>query len=180
MATGTIAQYKIDSIAAHLVAPQAAEISKLENELSAEYTKRALVLLPTKVRECFEEHPEYMYTRNYLYVKGSLRSRNDTVHISVNLPKMANADTPPISSEDEAHLALLVNKIKELQKVRDVLRRKSICAIEKIKTYKRLQVEFPEAYKILIEKVDIGDVKDDSICDTVESLRAELGVTEKK
>ena len=179
MATGKIAQYKIDAIATHLVEDYRTQITNLTEKLSSEYVKRATALLPTKVQECLKEHPEYMYTSGYVYLQGLVQNKR-SIHIPTEVIKLANGDTAPISAQDKVELGAMVDKIVELEKTRDTLKNKSVCAIEKIKTYKRLEAEFPEAYKILVEKVDRGDVKSDTICDTVESLRAELGVTEKK
>lgn len=176
---GTIAKYKIDSIASHLVEDVRVKIKELEEELETEYSEMALKLMPAKVVEAMKEHPEYFYIGNpYIYVKGTKNSHS--ISLKVQLPRMYNSNIPGISEEDKEYISRKVDILQDMMDSKSVLYRKSICAIEKIKTYKRLQVEFPEAYKILIEKVDKGDVKDGSICDTVESLRAELGVTEKK
>jgi hypothetical protein len=177
MATGVIAQYKIDSIATHLVAPQGKKIEELLKTAGEEYTERALSALPTMVRDTFSEFPECMAHRTSVYFYGT--TKKESVCIRVDVPDLDLRKDIELSAEDKVFMGNLIDEILHLRQSKGVLYGKSVCAIEKIKTYKRLQVEFPEAYKILIEKVDKGDVKSDTLCDTVESLRAELGVTEK-
>ena len=177
---GAIAKYKIDSIAAHLMADIDSTLQTMREELSEMYKVAAFKVIPKEVKELFDQESPYINTCSYYYIKSSKETSNRNVGITLTLPVDRKEREHSLLPFDLEKLSECATNILNKEQERSTLYRKSICAIEKIKTYKRLQVEFPEAYKILIEKVDKGDVKDDSICDTVESLRAELGVTETK
>ena len=179
MATGVIAKYKIDSISAHLMADIDSTLQTMREELSEMYKVAAFKVIPKEVKELFDQESPYINTCSYYYIKSSKKTSNRNVGITLTLPVDRKEREHSLLPSDLEKLSKCATNILNKEQERSTLYRKSICAIEKIKTYKRLQVEFPEAYKILIEKVDKGDVKDDSICDTVESLRAELGVTDK-
>lgn len=176
---GAIAKYKIDSIASHLMADIDSTLKTMRKEISEMYKVAAFKVIPREIKELFEQENPYVNTASYYYVR-SLEETSGRIGITLNLPVARGKGLHDLLQSDLEELAKCATSILNKEKERNTLYLKSICAIEKIKTYKRLQVEFPEAYKILIEKVDKGDVKDDSICDTVESLRAELGVTETK
>ena len=52
------------------------------------------------------------------------------------------------------------------------------CTLSKLRTYKRIEQEFPEAYKVLITQVDKLPAID-NLCDNVEELRAKLNTKTK-
>lgn len=70
----------------------------------------------------------------------------------------------------------LLEEQREIEKNKNQLYNKIRCTLESLKTYKKIEMNFPEAYKVLIEDVEGLRFKD--LCTDVEKLRAEL--TNKK
>lgn len=69
----------------------------------------------------------------------------------------------------------------KLEKIKREIRGKSSCVLDTINTYKQLQEQFPEAYKILIEKIDKEAKIIPNRCDSIEGLRVQLSqITEEK
>ena len=79
-------------------------------------------------------------------------------------------------SKEEAALRGLLAKRRMVLQERLTLENKVKCVLSKLRTYKKIEKDFPAAYKVLIEQVDgLGIVtKSGSLCDDVESLRAVL------
>ena len=72
--------------------------------------------------------------------------------------------------------ALLIwnQEIKDLEDEERKVKNQIRCTVSKLKTYKKLQDNFPEAYEVLILKVDMNMELHDSLCDSVEELRAKI------
>lgn len=66
----------------------------------------------------------------------------------------------------------ICNEIFELTKKTNILKNKMTCIMDKITTVNRLKDEFPEGYKAYYDLLDIKG--DDTMCDSIENLRAEL------
>lgn len=120
-------------------------------------------LLPfVKENSSFVKTTRYIYTRNldhgdkYITLDEFV-SGNDTV-----------TDRATMKRED------MVNQVKSVKQDINRVTNKINCTLNTIGTTRRLQQEWPEAYKLYLESMNMEPEEKNNGCDQVESPRAEL------
>ena len=120
-------------------------------------------LLPfVKENSGFVKTTKYIYLWNLDYsdkyiTLGEFVSGNDTV-----------IDKASMQCED------MVNQIKSVKQDIKQMTNRINCTLNTIGTTRKLEQEWPEAYKAYLESINMEPEEKDNGCDQVESLRAEL------
>ena len=183
-----IAQYQKEKIVDFLVEPINEKLEKARKEIGEVVDEFVIANTPKEVLEFAEKYPNVCNIERefyYNYIK-CLTHKIEGCHIPLSQPKVSGAipefwDRFNASKGCEKIKNTILPKIMRLEKIRKEIRGKSSCVLDTINTYKQLQEQFPEAYKILIEKVDKAEKIIPNRCDSIEGLRAQLSqITEEK
>lgn len=174
---GIIAGYKIDKLSDIMVSDLSIKMDKIKGELSRILHNECIKLVPNNVLEVWKQHPQVIIMERPLYVELGSKDYSST-RIPLNSPKLPDEAFEKLKASEcfintiEAY----ANKYNELYDLRIITRGKIKCTVSKLKTYNKLKVNFPEAYKVLVETIDGDIVLPDSgnLCDSIEELRAEL------
>lgn len=133
------------------------EISQVQVEMSEALTAVAAKYIPVDVFHFMKTHPEYIQTTKLMTVNGKINGESVYIcgYIKIPIPYY------PLSIEvnEEALLPLkeISDRIKDLQEKRSVIRLEVLHRIYRCGSVARLEKEYPEAYKILVE-IEAGPV----------------------
>jgi hypothetical protein len=183
-----IAQYQKEKIVEFLVEPINEKLEKARKEIGEVVDEFVVANTPKEVFEFAEKYPNICNIEKefyYNYIK-CLAQKIDGCQIPLSRPKISGAipefwDRFNASKDCEKIKNTILPKIMKLEKIKREIRGKSSCVLDTINTYKQLQEQFPEAYKILIEKIDKEAKIIPNRCDSIEGLRAQLSqITEEK
>lgn len=179
MATKTISQQKVADLS-HLMVKHLSEKSnqlreqvkvKIEQFLRKDYSKEVL--------DFFTKYPNLVVKCEGIslyYAFDNQRDYRFTVY--PNLPKYPDKDSDLVKMFKLGEGADLIDDLMKQycanEKKKNELRNKIKCTLNTLKSYARIKNEFPEAYKLLVEKIDEEVLNTDDPCTDIESLRAEL------
>lgn len=127
------------------------QIVRVQAEMSEVLTAVAAKYIPMDVFHFMKTRPEYIQTTKLMTVNGKING--ETVYICgyVKMP----IPYYPLSIEVDEEALLPINEIKErlkdLQEKWNVVRFDALSRINRCGTVARLEKEYPEAYKILVE-----------------------------
>lgn len=175
MRKGRIAQYKVDQIATVLTVKYRTDRAKLIKELENLIAEEVLNSCTPLIRKFFKKHPELVVRIHYdSYKKEGL---NNYMYLHPKAPALTGtkiksviAGNPELRKEAEG-ISEVFNELLATEATR---KNQIICAITSLGSYQKLQREFPEAFKILVEQVDKEVITKTTLCDDVEGLRAVL------
>ena len=179
MATKTISQQKVANLS-HMMVKHLSEKSntlkeqvrlKIEQFLRKDYSKEVL--------EFFDKHPNLIVKCEGISLYYTFDNNKDyRFTVYPNLPKYTKEDVNLVKMFKLGEgFDLIDDLMKEYcanEKKRDELKNKIKCTLNTLKSYTRIKNEFPEAYKLLVEKIDKEVLNVDDPCTDVEALRAEL------
>lgn len=151
-------------VAKKLTSKKTEEIKTLENELETKLEGFILKKIPKEVLDLFKKHPNYFNTTYSFRLSGNglnyeyLQTKN-------SIPYTGNNSFLP--SIEEAELLLsLNNKINDLKQKKSELFREIENLLYNLRTYSKVNSEFPEATPYLPNlitnklSVNISDVRD--------------------
>ncbi len=174
-----IAGYKIDTIAEELTRSFKTKISKVEKQMTEGAKEVFLAKIPKDILEFWGKYPELLKkSYQFSFQLDGKKGWDYRQYVGMVIPdyEIKYTDTLKDSPKLAAKLSKLAHKrialrFEERQTVNQIK-----CALSKLRTYKKIEANFPEAYKILIEKIDKVEVKTEpsTLCDDVEKLRAKL------
>jgi len=180
-----IAGYKIDEIAKELVKSIEAKIAKLETQATEAAEAVFIAKLPEDVVEFWKKYPDLVRTTyQFDFQIDGKKGWGYRSYVSMKIPDykfqptLTLADNPKLA----AKLTKLVKKRKALDFEAAQTTNQIKCTLSKLRTYGEIEANFPEAYKVLIEKIDkdIPEPKPETnLCDDVEKLRAKLNKSKK-
>ena len=173
-----ISDYKIDRVATILTESKSVEAEELVNEMSEIARQAYLRHVPKDVLTFVKKYPAQTSVTDSWFFRPEGFSHVHCCFLRLGLPNMSLSFQDVIleGSKEEAALRGLLAKRRMVLQERLTLENKVKCVLSKLRTYKKIEKDFPAAYKVLIEQVDgLGIVtKSGSLCDDVESLRAVL------
>lgn len=176
MTTKRISNYKIESVSKIISSEKYNEkIEKLKESIGHKVDNYLKQFIPKDVLKLHEKYSYYMCKGPFigLYSKDGY----EFTHYPT-LPKLEEKYRDHKFREDKDFIALIERDVEELKDLRikkNSLKNKVSCVLSDLKTYTKIKNDFPEAYSILIEKVD-GQKEVKDTCTEVESLRAELNI----
>lgn len=164
-----ISNWKIEKIANILTKEYEQKEKKLTDKIGEFLSKTLLEKAPKDVEEFYKKYPNLCISANPFYVGGKW--------ISVKAPFFGEENNKILDS-DPAFKQCIKNygdELENLKKKRITLKNKIICTLSKLNSYRKIEMEFPEAYKVLINEVDKNPLsKEVDACTDIEKLRAEL------
>ena len=146
---------------------------KIEESLKSDY--------PKEILDFFEKYPKIVNKCQGISIYWKIGNEKDyrfTVY-----PKLPKYPDENVSLEKEFRqgfglksdiISNLMDEYCQVFKKREEIRNKIKCTLNTLKSYTRIKNEFPEAYKLLVEKIDKEVLNVDDPCTDIESLRAEL------
>lgn len=149
----------------------------LESLLNKEISKLIITNAPLDVIKFWKEYPDYVRKTSNFYFKVDLNNKHWT---DIDAPYYGltdhSANEMIKSSKDYEFICNLYHDMRKAQKKYNEMFHKIECALNSLRTYNRIKENFPEAYAVLIEKVDKETLIENSenLCDSVENIRAEL------
>ena len=116
----------------------------------------------------YNKYPESIKMIGCAYFEG--------LYINSKVPYVSMDSYGVIKSNEKlkSKLLLLSKEHAILKLKKKEFEGKIKCTLSKLKTYKKIKDNFPEAYKILIEEIDKESNQKEDLCTNVEELRAEL------
>jgi len=168
--TNYISGKKIDSVAAILLTSYTEKTAKLKKQMEEALTEECKKFLPNEVLDFFKIYP------NKVHVHGnvSFYSGSKYYYLTVKLPTLemdVNSRIIKKGTDIFNTLTKLAEESEANEREYIITRNQIKCTLSKLRTYKQIQLNFPEAYDILVYKVDKVT---ESLCDNVEELRAKL------
>lgn len=175
MSTKRISQEKVERVSLFMVRNKFDdEIQKTKELIESKIYTFLSIFIDEDVLNNFD--PYYYSKLGSISIYSDCGKGNYLFSYHPNLPKV----NPGFKEEDFSRNKELnqriendVNKYLSLVKEKQVMKNKIACALSGLKTYSKIKNEFPEAYIILVEKVD-GITKEKDSCTNIEELRAEL------
>lgn len=169
----------IDRIADKMVQPLVDQMTSLRASMGGKASEYLIAnYVPDDVIKVAKKHPE-MVCCHSIYLSTSKDS--DSVTIEAKLPcgglfvreftaltKDAKARTLDVESNLTVYDVLRATKRSTRNRIR--------CTLQELRTDAKIKKEFPEAYKVYCELMDLPS---ESMCDNVEKLRADLSVITK-
>lgn len=104
--------------------------------------------IPEIVLEAYELHPNYFYTRKYANLVGN-GANYEAIYFDKRYPLIDSSFS--VSAKETQSLVGRYDTIKKLQKEKSELETSIQEALLALKTYKRVEQEFPEAVQYLPE-----------------------------
>jgi hypothetical protein len=179
MTTKRIAGYKVDTVSRLMSDSKYDEsIKNVKNRITQKATEFLKKFINSKVLNLWQDKNIKVYLKGF----GSYAIRdfkdNFLFYSEIDLPKRDEKfKEANLNIKNQPELFDLIKKdieeYESLVKAKSVFRNKLQCVLGDLKTYNKIKNEFPEAYKVLIEKVDKEKINKDT-CTSVEELRAEL------
>ena len=163
-----LSQQDIKNIRERLLGPLHDKIEDIKKQIGERMVKIIDSETPKELLPFVKENSSFVKTTRYIYIwdldhsdkyitLDEFVSGNDTV-----------IDKASMQCED------MVNQIKSVRQDIKQMTNKINCTLNTIGTTRRLQQEWPEAYKLYLESMNMEPEEKNNGCDQVESLRAEL------
>ena len=150
---GKISERDANTAAKKIVEPIQEKRSAVEKQMQAYVTEIYKASLPAKILKCWKDSDicEYMYSTSSLNLNGNGFS-NRGISLIGKWPKVDTHYSSPVlelTAEQAAFLNPLEDEKDELKKKYDTTLSEVQNSILTLGTHKRVQEEFPEAYKFL-------------------------------
>ena len=163
-----LSQKEIDNIRKELLKPLFDKIEDIKKQIERKMVKIIDGETPKELLPFVKDNSSFVKTTRYSYIWNldysdkyisldEFVSGNDTV-----------IDQATMKCED------LVNQIKNVKQDINQMTNKINCTLNTIGTTRKLQQEWPEAYNLYLESINMEPEKKENGCEQVESLRAEL------
>lgn len=144
--TKTLAQQVADKLAM----PLHAKFRKLEKELSELVTSEYEATLPKDLLTAFKKYPKYFSSATYLNVSGPGLPSYSSFTLCKALPTLKEGyNRLTVSPETANKFVDLEDKISKLKQEYREHKREIEIAVFGLRTYGKVQLEFPEAYAVL-------------------------------
>lgn len=163
-----LSQQDIKNIRERLLEPLTSKIEDIKKQIGERMVKIIDGETPRELLPFVKENSGFVKTTKHIYLwnldysdkyitLGEFVSENDTV-----------IDKASMQCED------MVNQIKSVKQDIKQMTNRINCTLNTIGTTRKLEQEWPEAYKAYLESINMEPEEKDNGCDQVESLRAEL------
>lgn len=168
-----IAGWKVDKIADLLTNNYDKKIREIKVIMREQLEKELIKHLPQDIIDFWVKYPDRLRMQESV----TLRTDRGWINIYPEIPTLGiDVEKEILTEMSPIKKALLIwnQEIEDLESEKRKDKNQIRCLVSKLKTYKKLQDIFPEAYEVLILKVDMNMKLHDSTCDSVEELRAKL------
>lgn len=163
-----LSQQDINNIRDRLLGPLFDKIEHIKKQIGERMVKIIDGETPEELLPFVKKNSSFVKTTKYIYIWNldyndkyitldEFVSGNDTV-----------IDKAAMKCED------MVNQIKIVKQDIKQMTNKINCTLNTIGTTRKLQQEWPEAYNLYLESMNMDPEEKDNGCDQVESLRSEL------
>ena len=147
----TVTKAIATEVAIKLVAKKKEAIEKLEKELKSLTVDAYKKTVPKEVLDVFEKYPDYIRTSTYCSLSGHGWDWQ-ILKFGVTLPKKNNSGTQ-FDAKTSEKLRKLFDKIQaDSTKMRKTLHEIEVTLFN-LRTYKRVEENFPEAFALLPAKI---------------------------
>jgi hypothetical protein len=168
-----ISGYKVDEVARILVSSYDAKEVALKKQMEETLIAECKKSLPSEVMEFFGKYPNKVRNQGNV----TFRHNDSYFYLDLKVPTLeCDVMKTIVKSGSEVYTKLtglaVLSKANSDEKHK--LQNQIKCTLTKLRTYNKIAENFPEAYDILLYKVDKVDKVTDSLCDNVEELRAKL------
>lgn len=189
MATGRVTQEEQIQIVKHICEPLQKEVEKKAGDIVTYINNFIKTVVPDEIWLFTEKYPGLIglssYISSYELTANGLLDKvrfNGIEKYPGNFFKGISLVNAIKKNEDWApNFEILIESLCQVETKRRAMEGKTQCILQTLNTRKKLREGFPEAYKILVEKVEkevLGT--SETLCDSVENLRAELSQYNKK
>lgn len=133
-----------------LIQKQGLELKELKENLKAKFEEIVLNTIPKDIKDFYKKHPRYTNTRQSFQLSGNgfeykyLNTKNE-------VPAVTNSFQP--NETDAIILHGLLNEIDKKEKEYKKLFSELEIALFGLRTYKRVEENFPEAFLLLPNKI---------------------------
>ena len=165
-----VSGYKIDEIADLLTAKMNEEYDELEKELKVAVSTAIKSMIPKDALIFHAKYKDALSGTKYVSFNCNGYNFNGRVECPFG---DAFVDSNNVNFKDDSEIGLMMEQKGLMSKKIRETRNKIKCTLSKLGTYAQIKNQFPEAYALLVEKVDKQEFNT-SLCDDVESLRAQL------
>lgn len=188
MAAGRIKQEEREQIVKRICIPLQEEVERKAADVVKYINSFTATKISKEIWDFIDKYPGIVPLRSYASpYELSKDNLLDKIHLTgVNqYPSNFFKDTLILSlkkdPEWEPSFNELIENLRQAELKRRAMEGKTSCILQTLNTRKKLREGFPEAYKILVEIVDktIPGINE-TLCDSVENLRAELSQYKKK
>lgn len=130
-----------------MVKKKTEKINSLKLELSESALSHHLKHVPPAVKKAFKENMSYIRTTNSIRLVGG-GFNHEYIAIGIYAPSNGNDCYTPNEFDGE-FFRRKIDKISQLKDERNSLREDIVQALKTLGTYKKVEAEFNEAYKLL-------------------------------
>lgn len=183
MATKTISQQKVSDLSHMMVKHLNDKLESIKDQVRLKIEESLTKDYPKDVLDFFNKYPKLMVKCDSIPIYWTTKGQKDyRFSVYLNLPKYEenkgnlNKMFKEETGERVACISDLMDEYCQIEKKREELRGKIKCILNTLKSYARVKNEFPEAYKLLVEKIDKETLPAEDFCTDIEGLRAELTV----
>lgn len=189
MATGRVTQEEQMQIIKHICEPLQKEVEMKAGDIVTYINNFIKTVVPDEIWLFMEKYPGLIGTNSYIS-SHELTDNGLLDKVRFNgverYPRNFFKDNSLVDviKKDEywkPNFKILIESLCQVETKRRAMEGKTQCILQTLNTRKKLREGFPEAYKILVEKVEKGVLGTiETLCDSVENLRAELSQYNKK
>ena len=139
-----------ENVAIELTKKNALEIKELKADLDSKFTEIYLKTVPKEVLQLFEKYPDYLETRSSMQISGN-GFQYQSLSLNKSFPSENHIFLP--NEKDAKRLLSLVNEISDKKSEHSKLKQEVSALLFNLKTYNRVNSEFPEASPFLPKSV---------------------------
>lgn len=182
MASKTISQQKVSELSSLMVDHLAKKLETIKEQTRLKIESSLVGDYPKDILELFKTNPRFIKESEGISIYSRDTKKNYLFTVYPNLPIYPDKDVNVSKAFEKPNglryqvIEDLVKEYIEVENKKTQLRSKIKCTLNTLKSYARIKNEFPEAYKLLVEKIDKEVLNVDDPCTDIESLRAELTV----
>jgi len=120
-----------------------------ELKLKDDFREIIIKTIPKDVLDCFEKHPSYFDTRTSVQLSGN-GFQWESINFGKELPVFRNFTPDAVTAKK---IMILKNKVEDSKKNLSDLQKEIENALFGLRTYKRVEENFPEAFAFLPNKI---------------------------
>ena len=161
-----ITKEKAELVAKKLTEKKQKEKQVLEENLQEFCYNIALSKIPKPVMDMFKEYPRYVNSSSEIFVIGEGIDNYNLKYQSISNPLPKAKESIPVTKTESNKIQKLSDKITNLKSEIRTLKKEIETAVYNLKTYSRVEKEFPEAFKYLPKEqittalqVNISDIR---------------------
>lgn len=163
-----LSQQDIKNIRERLLGPLHDKIEDIKKQIGERMVKIIDSETPKELLPFVKENSSFVKTTRYIYIWDLDHSDKYITLDEFVSDNETVIDQAAMKCED------MVNQIKSVEQDIKQMTNKINCTLNTIGTTRKLQQEWPEAYNLYLESINMEPEEKENGCDQVESLRAEL------